>query len=215
MQVHKENIDKVPNAIKGRDNITLEICGMDNVPEEDLVEHEKHKGNIIEGGGGADDDDDDSPAPQQQMPPKPQSSGTIHGPLPHIPPPFSMMSMMPHMAMMGHMPMTPMMMPPPVNPMMMMPPPPPHMIPPVIPNSTIPTAVPIINFSNNTTTNTNTSSPQLTASNSSVKPLFPSAANLDTDSDKLSNGQQQKVKIETITAGSKIIHPDEDISLVS
>jgi hypothetical protein len=43
MQVHKENIDRVPNSIKGRDNITLEICGMENVPEEDLIEHEKQK----------------------------------------------------------------------------------------------------------------------------------------------------------------------------
>ena len=43
MQVHKENIEKVPNSIKGRDNITLEICGMDNIPEEDLIEHEKQK----------------------------------------------------------------------------------------------------------------------------------------------------------------------------
>ena len=43
MQVHKENIEKVPNSIKGRDNITLEICGMENIPEEDLIEHEKQK----------------------------------------------------------------------------------------------------------------------------------------------------------------------------
>lgn len=43
MQVHKENIEKVPNSIKGRDNITLEICGMENIPEEDLVEHERQK----------------------------------------------------------------------------------------------------------------------------------------------------------------------------
>ena len=215
MQVHKENIDKVPNAIKGRDNIMLEICGMDNVPEEDLVEHEKQKGNVYEGGGGGADDGDDSPTPPpQQQPPKPQSTGTIHGPLPHMPPPFTMMDMMSHMAMMGHMQMMPMMMPP-GNPMMMMPPPPmPHYMPPPVTNNSTTSTVQNVNFSNNTTTNTNTSSPQLTASNSSVKPLFPSAANLDTDSERYPNGQP-KVKIETITAGSKIIHPDEDISLVS
>jgi hypothetical protein len=39
--VHKENIDKVPNAIKGRDNIEIEIYGMEGIPEEDLREHER------------------------------------------------------------------------------------------------------------------------------------------------------------------------------
>jgi hypothetical protein len=39
--VHKETIDKVPNAIKGRDNIEIEIYGMEGIPEQDLREHEK------------------------------------------------------------------------------------------------------------------------------------------------------------------------------
>ena len=34
-------IDKVPNAIKGRDNIEIEIYGMEGIPEEDLRAHEK------------------------------------------------------------------------------------------------------------------------------------------------------------------------------
>ena len=41
LQVHKENIDKVPNAVKGRDNIEIEIYGMEGIPEEDLRDHEK------------------------------------------------------------------------------------------------------------------------------------------------------------------------------
>lgn len=43
MQVHKESIDKVPNSIKGRDDINIEICGMENIPEADLVEHERQR----------------------------------------------------------------------------------------------------------------------------------------------------------------------------
>ncbi|CAF4500931.1 unnamed protein product, partial [Didymodactylos carnosus] len=43
MQVHKENIDKVPNAIKGRDNIEIEIYGMEGIPEEDIREHDKQR----------------------------------------------------------------------------------------------------------------------------------------------------------------------------
>eukprot|EP00736_Rhodelphis_marinus_P014234 Rmarinus@m.27491 len=35
-QVHKTNITKVPNAIKGRDTTTIEIFGMEGVPEDDL-----------------------------------------------------------------------------------------------------------------------------------------------------------------------------------
>jgi hypothetical protein len=211
MQVHKENIDKVPNAIKGRDDITLEICGMDNVPEDDIIEHEKQKGNIIEGIGGGGDDDDSATPPPQQSKPQQSSTGTIHGPLPHIPPPpFSMMGMMPHMGMMGHhMPMMPMMMPPPGNPMMMMPPP--HLMPPQVNTTTVSN----VNYSNTPTTSLNNNNSQQMPLSSSIKPLFPSAVNLDNESaERYSNGQQQKVKIETITSGSKIIHPDEDISLV-
>lgn len=119
MQVHKENIEKVPNSIKGRDNITLEICGMENIPEEDLVEHEKLKQsqsaqsrdeNDSENSGN--DSDSETPRPPLPPPPPPMPpfpppqhhhhqphhplampplpQGTIHGPLPHLPPPSLM-----------------------------------------------------------------------------------------------------------------------------
>lgn len=42
-QVHKEPIDKVPNALSNRSNIEIEIYGMEGIPEEDLKEHEKQK----------------------------------------------------------------------------------------------------------------------------------------------------------------------------
>ncbi|RCH99699.1 hypothetical protein CU097_003319 [Rhizopus azygosporus] len=39
-QVHKIEIYKVPNALPGRDNLDIEIFGMEGIPEEDLVAHE-------------------------------------------------------------------------------------------------------------------------------------------------------------------------------
>jgi len=41
--VHKETIDKVPNALSHRSNIEIEIYGMEGIPEEDLKEHDKLK----------------------------------------------------------------------------------------------------------------------------------------------------------------------------
>jgi len=41
LQVHKETIDKVPNAVPGRTSIELEIYGMEGIPEEDSKEHER------------------------------------------------------------------------------------------------------------------------------------------------------------------------------
>lgn len=54
MQVHKQTIDKVPNALPNRSNIEIEIYGMEGIPEQDLKEHERQK-------GGAEDDEDGGP----------------------------------------------------------------------------------------------------------------------------------------------------------
>jgi hypothetical protein len=43
LQVHKVTIDKVANSIPGRGNIELEIYGMEGIPEQDMIEHEKQK----------------------------------------------------------------------------------------------------------------------------------------------------------------------------
>ena len=105
MQVHKENIEKVPNSIKGRDNITLEICGMDNIPKEDLIEHEKQKYLYAASGGTLDSDEEEnaggsdhdtyskspvasmSSQPPPPLPPAPPSS--LLPPLPPPPPSHS------------------------------------------------------------------------------------------------------------------------------
>lgn len=41
LQVHKEKLDKVHNAVPGRDSTEVEIYGMEGIPEEDLIAHEK------------------------------------------------------------------------------------------------------------------------------------------------------------------------------
>lgn len=81
--MHKENIDKVPNAIKNRDNIEIEIYGMEGIPEEDLRAHEKRL-------AGKDKDEPDTPEPTKAPLPPPAM------PMPPMPP----MGMMPSGAMM-------------------------------------------------------------------------------------------------------------------
>jgi hypothetical protein len=56
MQVHKEQIDKVPNSLPNRSNIEIEIYGMEGIPPEDLKNHEKQKN------GNKSDSDDDEPS---------------------------------------------------------------------------------------------------------------------------------------------------------
>ncbi|KTF73375.1 hypothetical protein cypCar_00046784, partial [Cyprinus carpio] len=41
MQVHKETIDSVPNAIPGRTDIELEIYGMEGIPEKDMQDRRR------------------------------------------------------------------------------------------------------------------------------------------------------------------------------
>ena len=55
MQVHKQTIDKVPNALPNRSNIEIEIYGMEGIPDQDLKEHERQKG------AAGDDEDDNGP----------------------------------------------------------------------------------------------------------------------------------------------------------
>ena len=41
--MHKETIDKVPNSLPNRSDIEIEIYGMEGIPEDDLLEHERLK----------------------------------------------------------------------------------------------------------------------------------------------------------------------------
>ncbi|XP_051572482.1 BUB3-interacting and GLEBS motif-containing protein ZNF207-like isoform X2 [Myxocyprinus asiaticus] len=76
MQVHKETIDGVPNAIPGRIDIELEIYGMEGIPEKDMEErrhvldqktndNQKKRQNQDDS---EDDDDDEEAGPSFQQP---------------------------------------------------------------------------------------------------------------------------------------------------
>ncbi|TRY66773.1 hypothetical protein DNTS_028806 [Danionella cerebrum] len=68
MQVHKETIDGIPNAIPGRTDIELEIYGMEGIPEKDIqerrrtVEQKSNEGQRKKNQDDSDEDDDDEEA---------------------------------------------------------------------------------------------------------------------------------------------------------
>lgn len=89
MQVHKENIDKVPNALPGRHDIEIEIYGMEGIPEKDLVDHaqkaneQKRKEKEMEQSGGTNPSDagPSTTVPPMGMPPgMPPMGGMPPGP---------------------------------------------------------------------------------------------------------------------------------------
>ena len=45
LKVHKEKVDKVPNAIPGRTDVEVEIYGMEGIPPADMRAHEQGRGN--------------------------------------------------------------------------------------------------------------------------------------------------------------------------
>lgn len=102
MQVHKETIDKVPNALPNRCNIEIEIYGMEGIPEDDLKEHEKQKVGSDRGSDG--ESDVPIKKPKLDGPPHMMNGGTMPGsmqgmvPTPMMPPmPSPMqMGMVPH-----------------------------------------------------------------------------------------------------------------------
>lgn len=67
MQVHKETIDKVPNALPNKNSVDIEIYGMEGIPEEDIREHERQRQD--RGGSG---DEEEKPAAAKQ--PAPQAA---------------------------------------------------------------------------------------------------------------------------------------------
>ncbi|XP_051568055.1 BUB3-interacting and GLEBS motif-containing protein ZNF207-like isoform X1 [Myxocyprinus asiaticus] len=137
MQVHKETIDAVPNAIPGRTDIELEIYGMEGIPEKDMQDRRRvldqkspdgQKKKQNQDDSDEEDDDEAGPSSFQQpavqpltayMPPMTQA-GIPPGPRAQGMPPASYAGMPPMMA--GVPPMMPGM--PPVMPAM-----PPGMMP--------------------------------------------------------------------------------------
>ncbi|KAG5853798.1 hypothetical protein ANANG_G00030250 [Anguilla anguilla] len=131
MQVHKETIDGVPNAIPGRTDIELEIYGMEGIPEKDMeerrrvleqktqAESQKKKQNSQEDSDEYEEDEEPGPSFQQ---PSMQPQSTFIPPMtqPGMPPVHGAPGMPPG----GYPGMPPMM--PGVPPMM-------HGMPPVMP----------------------------------------------------------------------------------
>uniref|UniRef100_A0A8C1XR23 Zinc finger protein 207, b n=1 Tax=Cyprinus carpio TaxID=7962 RepID=A0A8C1XR23_CYPCA len=110
MQVHKETIDSVPNAIPGRTDIELEIYGMEGIPDKDMQDrrrvleqksHESQKKKQNQDDSDEEDDEDEDeagpssfqqPAAQPQaaymppMHPGPQAQGMLPAGYPGMPP---------------------------------------------------------------------------------------------------------------------------------
>ncbi|XP_071512668.1 uncharacterized protein [Panulirus ornatus] len=226
MQVHKETIDKVPNALPNRNNIEIEIYGMEGIPEEDLKEHERQRAGRMGAGGRRqdeeEDDDSQSSLPGQSNPPPPTvPSQGPPGPMgPMMGPNGPMMPIMGPMGPMGPMPPYmggPGMMPGHMGPLGPMPPPggPPATNP---PSTSQPPNKPLFpSAAQHTTTTSGQIGP--------VKPAFPAYSQANgqsipsSQSSAVSGGLQDKLEskkpalITTVSANSRIIHPEEDISL--
>lgn len=182
LQVHKEKIDKVPNALPGRTNIEIEIYGMEGIPDEDLRIHEQQKlqGHEPRKNDDYSSDEDENPGislPQMPVP------GMINGPpvMPMMPGHMGPMGPMGPMGQMGHhhmRPMGPLGPMGPMGPMGMMPGMPPmsaHMAP--HPHGSLLSAMP----PRTTSIPTQPLFPAVsTQSRLPMKPLFPSVATQST-----------------------------------
>ena len=209
MQVHKETIDKIPNALPNRNNVDIEIYGMEGIPENDLRQHEKNKGT-------AEMVYPETSTSKVVVPPKPA---------PPVPPPTGMMplgylpnpTVAPYMG--GIMPVPPM--PYPITSNSQFPPMPPP-IPGVFPGAPVTAPLPPTPASTllgqNNVVSSLTSTPSTTISAAVSKPLFPSVAS---SSNSLPSSQPVPVTISssshgtivTTTANTRIIHPEDDLSL--
>ncbi|KAL7303932.1 hypothetical protein TKK_0004050 [Trichogramma kaykai] len=201
MQVHKETIDKVPNALPNRSNIEVEIYGMEGIPANDLKDHEKQRN----GRAGSPSSGEDEPAPKKS---KPEGLlGTAPGSMPpnmmsgHPGMQFpGMPGMMQHMGgFMGH---------------GMVPGMPPPGMPPSGPTRPLfPSATAVSSAASTASAPLGADFKPITSMAGSsigpVKPTFPAYSNIDQNA---SVGDKVAM-IATTSATSKIIHPAEDLSL--
>uniref|UniRef100_A0A8C2HBQ7 Zinc finger protein 207, b n=1 Tax=Cyprinus carpio TaxID=7962 RepID=A0A8C2HBQ7_CYPCA len=223
MQVHKETIDSVPNAIPGRTDIELEIYGMEGIPDKDMQDrrrvleqksHESQKKQNQDDSDEEDDEDEDEagpssfqqPAAQPQaaymppMHPGPQAQGMLPAGYPGMPP---MLTGVPPMIP-GMPPVMPGM-PPGMMPMGGMMPPGPAM-PPMMPG------MPPGQLSGPSSTTSD--SPKVTFP-AYTQPFStsPVAASSSTVAKPPATVTSKPATLTTLSATSKLMHPDEDISL--
>lgn len=242
LQVHKETISEVPNSVHGRTDVEIEIYGMEGIPEKDLEEHARQKQNK-DGSNAkrkkmddSDDSDDQNDSSKMRMP----YSGMMPGPMgmPNMMPgPMGMpgmmgmnmnMMQMPPMGMMGG-PMMggpnimggrwPMPNPGMMGPQGMMMGGPMGVRPGGMMNSGGPMPTP--SGITNADLEANKSNPSMAGDNASEisnapKLLFPAASQIQQTANKSSvdgagaNSQSSK---SNLSAGIKLVHPDDDISL--
>ncbi|XP_050957217.1 BUB3-interacting and GLEBS motif-containing protein ZNF207a isoform X2 [Labeo rohita] len=228
MQVHKETIDGVPNAIPGRTDIELEIYGMEGIPEKDMeerrrvLEQKTQENQKKKQQDDSDEDDDDEEAgPSFQQPATTVQPQAAYAPMTQpgmapVPAPG-----MPHGSYSGMPPMmpgVPPMMPgmPPVMPGMppgMMPMsgmmPPTHGMPPMMPG--MPPGIPppmghhpgIPHMAQAPPATARPAVPATTVSTpqpSVSKPLFPSAGQMGTRAPSTSSGSSS---LDSLSASSK------------
>lgn len=229
MQVHKESIDKVPNALPNRSNIEIEIYGMEGIPAEDIKEHERQKGG--QGGAKSDTDDDDGPSSKKSK------SDTVAGPsnpatLPTATQPMTQPNLLVPQQFPGQFPMQfmpPFMQHPGMPPMMMRPPLFPGAAAAAVsstivgaPKPTFPaysaatiSAPPTTNnglsSSNSNQNSSNNNSNNSTSNNNKSSSGGASQAN-GRDTDPSSQTPATK-SINTTSTSTKIMHPAEDLSL--
>uniref|UniRef100_A0A8B9H0L4 C2H2-type domain-containing protein n=1 Tax=Astyanax mexicanus TaxID=7994 RepID=A0A8B9H0L4_ASTMX len=230
MQVHKETIDGVPNAIPGRTDIELEIYGMEGIPEKDMEERrrvleqktqENQKKKQNQDDSDEDDDDEEAGPSFQQPAAQPQAAytpmtqpGMTPVPTPGMPP--GSYSGMPPM-MPGVPPMMPGMppvipgMPPGMMPMGGMMPPGPGM-PPMIPGMPPGKAQQGVSGAAAGPSASSSAAPKATFPAYS-QPIAPAASAGSTVAKPATPVTSKPATVATTSATSKLIHPDEDISL--
>lgn len=201
MQVHKETLDRVPNSLPNRGNIEIEIYGMEGIPESDIRDHEAQKqAGRITTAAGADSSDEEGgssakraktaqPSVQESSTPSIQSIGTM--PItPMLASPF--MGMGPMNPYLGHLPL----------PMMGS-----------VPQMPLPGGVVSSPQTPSKPLFASSSSPS--SSNSASKPAFAAYGSSGAGATIVGESTVPKKSgvIATQAGSSKIMHPEEDLSL--
>nr|CAH0101030.1 unnamed protein product [Daphnia galeata] len=201
MQVHKETLDRVPNSLPNRGNIEIEIYGMEGIPESDIRDHEAQKqaGRITTAAGADSSDEEGSssakrakttqPVVQESTTQSIQAIGTM--PItPMLASPF--MGMGPMNPYLGHLPL----------PMMGS-----------VPQMPLPGGV--VSSPQTTSKPLFASSSSPSSSNSASKPAFAAYSSGGAGATIVGESTVPKKSgvIATQAGSSKIMHPEEDLSL--
>ena len=59
MQVHKEQVNAIPNSLPNRGDPEIEIYGMEGIPDKDMKERRQKLAQMTRGGEGGEDDDEE------------------------------------------------------------------------------------------------------------------------------------------------------------